>query len=33
MLGMKNGKTINDIKNHYKLDKIIENRLLNFKID
>ena len=33
MLGMKNGKTINDIKSHYKLDKIIENRLLNFKID
>jgi|TARA_R110002020_G_scaffold9010_3_gene36095 hypothetical protein len=31
--GIKNGKTINDIKNHYKLDKIIEQRLLNLKLD
>jgi len=31
--GIKSGKTINDIKNHYKLDKVIEQRLLNLKID
>ena len=31
--GMKNGKTINDIQIHYKLDSIIKGKLLNFKID
>jgi len=31
--GMKNGKTINDIQSHYKLDSIIKGKLLNFKID
>jgi hypothetical protein len=33
MDGMKNGKTINDIKNHYKVDRIIEQKLLNLKLD
>ena len=31
--GMKNGKTISDIQNHYKIDSIIKERLLNFKIN
>mgnify|MGYP003654664054 CR=1 FL=1 len=31
--GMRNGKTINDIQSHYKLDSIIKGKLLNFKID
>ena len=31
--GMKNGKTINDIESHYKLDSKLKERLLNFKID
>tara|TARA_R110000796_G_scaffold48672_5_gene116719 strand:- start:1752 stop:2279 length:528 start_codon:yes stop_codon:yes gene_type:complete len=31
--GIKNGATINDIKSHYKLNSIIEKRLLNFKLD
>ena len=29
---IKNGKTINDIQSHYKLDSIIKNRLLNLKL-
>jgi len=31
--GIKNGKTINDIQSHYKLDSIIKERLLNFKLN
>lgn len=33
LLGMQNGKTINDIESHYKLDRKIKERLLNFKIN
>ena len=31
--GMKDGKTINDIKQHYTVTKQIEEQLLNFKIN
>jgi len=31
--GMKDGKTINDIKQHYTVTKEIEKQLLNFKIN
>mgnify|MGYP003125574984 CR=1 FL=1 len=30
---IKNGKTINDIQSHYKLDSIIKKRLLNLKLN